>query len=66
MLLLLFSFVYIKLLGNYFLFILFLFNRVGRPDANVPQDIKLSGSHILNEHCIFENFEGITFTYDTD
>ncbi|XP_035212059.1 kinesin-like protein unc-104 isoform X4 [Stegodyphus dumicola] len=32
--------------------------RVGRPDANVPQDIKLSGSHILNEHCIFENFGG--------
>lgn len=33
--------------------------RVGRPDANVPQDIKLTGSHILNEHCLFENFEGI-------
>lgn len=32
--------------------------RVGRPDANVPQDIKLTGSHILNEHCVFENFEG--------
>nr|XP_042903494.1 kinesin-like protein unc-104 isoform X2 [Parasteatoda tepidariorum] len=33
--------------------------RVGRPDANVPQDIKLTGSHILNEHCMFENFGGI-------
>ncbi|GIY37348.1 kinesin-like protein unc-104 [Caerostris extrusa] len=32
--------------------------RVGRPDANVPQDIKLTGSHILNEHCLFENFGG--------
>ncbi|GFT28388.1 kinesin-like protein unc-104, partial [Nephila pilipes] len=32
--------------------------RVGRPDANVPQDIKLTGSHILNEHCMFENFGG--------
>lgn len=32
--------------------------RVGRPDANVAQDIKLSGSQILNEHCWFENHEG--------
>ncbi|KAG1667381.1 Kinesin-like protein unc-104 [Nymphon striatum] len=29
--------------------------RIGRPDANVPQDIQLSGSHILNEHCLIEN-----------
>lgn len=43
-----------------------MFNSVGRPDANVPQDIKLSGSHILNEHCIFENFEGMALTYDFD
>ncbi|XP_067134761.1 kinesin-like protein unc-104 isoform X2 [Centruroides vittatus] len=33
--------------------------RVGRPETNVPQDIKLNGSHIMNEHCIFENQEGI-------
>uniref|UniRef100_T1IJB9 OTU domain-containing protein 3 n=1 Tax=Strigamia maritima TaxID=126957 RepID=T1IJB9_STRMM len=33
--------------------------QVGRPDANVPQDIKLSGCHILNEHCIFDNTDGI-------
>lgn len=36
--------------------------RVGRPDANVPQDIKLSGCYILNEHCIFENREGTAFS----
>lgn len=31
------------------------FTRVGRPDASVPQDIKLTGTQILSEHCIFEN-----------
>lgn len=29
--------------------------RVGRSDAKVPQDIRLSGSKISTEHCIFEN-----------
>lgn len=29
--------------------------RLGTSEANVPQDIQLSGSHILNEHCTFEN-----------
>lgn len=33
--------------------------RVGRPDANVPQDIKLKGSEIQNEHCTFQNHGGI-------
>ncbi|KAK8778191.1 hypothetical protein V5799_020468, partial [Amblyomma americanum] len=37
--------------------------RVGRPDANVAQDIKLSGSQILNEHCWFENHEGAVTLY---
>lgn len=29
--------------------------RVGLSDANVTQDIQLSGSYINEEHCIFEN-----------
>ena len=29
--------------------------RVGRPDAAVPQDILLIGTHILSEHCILSN-----------
>ncbi|XP_075980839.1 kinesin family member unc-104 isoform X7 [Anticarsia gemmatalis] len=33
--------------------------RVGTSEANVPQDIQLSGSHILSEHCIFENTDGV-------
>ncbi|XP_022665709.1 kinesin-like protein unc-104 isoform X3 [Varroa destructor] len=33
--------------------------RVGRPDANVSQDIKLTGTEIQNEHCTFENHEGV-------
>ena len=33
--------------------------RVGSPEANLPQDIQLVGAHILSEHCIFENSEGI-------
>lgn len=33
--------------------------RVGRPDANVAQDIKLNAPQILNEHCWFENHEGV-------
>ncbi|KAK9506627.1 hypothetical protein O3M35_008523 [Rhynocoris fuscipes] len=28
-------------------------------EANVPQDIQLNGSHILGEHCIFENKDGV-------
>lgn len=31
------------------------FTRVGSSDAQVPQDIQLHGSNIINEHCIFEN-----------
>ncbi|XP_015784743.1 kinesin-like protein unc-104 isoform X3 [Tetranychus urticae] len=34
------------------------FTRVGRSDAEIPQDIKLHGSHIGVEHCIFENRHG--------
>lgn len=33
--------------------------RVGSGDANVAQDIQLSGSHILSEHCVFENKDGV-------
>ena len=33
--------------------------RIGSPEANLPQDVQLVGSHILPEHCIFENSEGI-------
>jgi len=33
--------------------------RVGSPEANVPQDIQLVGTHILPEHCVFENSEGV-------
>ncbi|XP_058794339.1 kinesin-like protein unc-104 [Phymastichus coffea] len=34
------------------------FTRVGSAEASVPQDIQLSGPHILSEHCVFENHEG--------
>ncbi|CAB3253143.1 unnamed protein product [Arctia plantaginis] len=33
--------------------------RLGTSEADVPQDIQLSGSHILSEHCIFENTDGV-------
>ncbi|XP_066994575.1 kinesin-like protein unc-104 [Anabrus simplex] len=33
--------------------------RVGSAEANIPQDIQLSGSHILSEHCVFENSDGV-------
>lgn len=33
--------------------------RVGSAEANIPQDIQLSGSHILSEHCLFENHDGV-------
>jgi kinesin family member 1 len=33
--------------------------RLGTAEANLPQDIQLCGSHILKEHCIFENRNGI-------
>ncbi|XP_048520059.1 kinesin-like protein unc-104 isoform X8 [Dendroctonus ponderosae] len=29
--------------------------RIGSEEANSPQDVQLSGSHIKPEHCIFEN-----------
>ncbi|XP_044591204.1 kinesin-like protein unc-104 isoform X12 [Cotesia glomerata] len=35
------------------------YTRVGSAEANIPQDIQLCGPHILSEHCIFENHEGI-------
>lgn len=31
------------------------FIRIGRAEAEIPQDIQLDGSNILKEHCIFEN-----------
>ncbi|XP_034243948.1 kinesin-like protein unc-104 isoform X7 [Thrips palmi] len=33
--------------------------RVGSCDANIPQDIHLSGSFIQSEHCVFENVHGV-------
>ena len=33
--------------------------RLGSADANVSQDIQLNGSHILKQHCLFENREGV-------
>ncbi|XP_055627412.1 kinesin-like protein unc-104 isoform X4 [Toxorhynchites rutilus septentrionalis] len=33
--------------------------RLGTSEANVPQDIQLSGSHILKEHCVFENKDDV-------
>lgn len=33
--------------------------RLGTSEANVPQDIQLSGSYILKEHCTFENRSGV-------
>lgn len=33
--------------------------KVGSPDAPNPQDIQLVGSHILKEHCHFENVKGV-------
>lgn len=38
-----------------FLFLYSGLTRLGTSEANVPQDIQLSGSHILKEHCTFEN-----------
>lgn len=32
--------------------------RVGSAEANIPQDVQLSGNHIKSEHCIFENKDG--------
>lgn len=32
---------------------------MGTSEANLPQDIQLSGSHILKEHCTFENRSGV-------
>lgn len=32
---------------------------MGTSEANVPQDIQLCGSHILKEHCTFENRSGV-------
>lgn len=29
--------------------------RIGSAEANIPQDVQLSGSHIKAEHCVFEN-----------
>ncbi|XP_070491501.1 kinesin-like protein unc-104 isoform X2 [Chironomus tepperi] len=33
--------------------------KLGTSEAEIPQDIQLSGSHILKEHCIFQNDNGI-------
>jgi kinesin family member 1 len=33
--------------------------RLGTAEANIPQDIQLSGPYILKEHCVFENRSGV-------
>lgn len=33
--------------------------RLGTSESNLPQDIQLSGSYILKEHCTFENRNGV-------
>lgn len=33
--------------------------RLGTSESNLPQDIQLCGSHILKEHCTFENRSGV-------
>ena len=33
--------------------------RVGRPGAQITQDIHLSGTHILDEHCIIDSSDGM-------
>jgi kinesin family member 1 len=33
--------------------------KLGTSEAEIPQDIQLSGSHILKEHCVFQNDNGI-------
>ncbi|XP_063876527.1 kinesin-like protein unc-104 isoform X4 [Scylla paramamosain] len=35
------------------------FTKVGTAESNIPQDIQLCGSHIMPEHCQFENQEGV-------
>jgi hypothetical protein len=38
--------------------------RLGRPDcALVQQDIQLTGAHILEQHCLFENNAGQKFRF---
>lgn len=33
--------------------------KLGTSEADVPQDIQLSGSHICKEHCVFQNDNGV-------
>ncbi|KAI8331620.1 hypothetical protein EDC96DRAFT_527066 [Choanephora cucurbitarum] len=33
--------------------------KLGRQDSDVPADIRLSGSNIQDEHCVFENKNGV-------
>ncbi|XP_037088906.1 kinesin-like protein unc-104 [Pollicipes pollicipes] len=40
--------------------------RVGSAEANIPQDIQLIGLHIYNEHCIFENREGVVMLFPNE
>ncbi|XP_017892622.1 kinesin-like protein unc-104 isoform X10 [Ceratina calcarata] len=35
------------------------FTRIGSAEANIPQDIQLCGPHILSEHCVFDNHDGV-------
>lgn len=33
--------------------------KLGTSEADLPQDIQLSGSHICKEHCVFQNDNGV-------
>ncbi|XP_071516816.1 kinesin-like protein unc-104 isoform X8 [Panulirus ornatus] len=39
------------------------FTKVGSAESNIPQDIQLCGSHIMPEHCQFENHEGVVMIH---
>ncbi|XP_050723707.1 kinesin-like protein unc-104 isoform X2 [Eriocheir sinensis] len=39
------------------------FTNVGSAESNIPQDIQLCGSHIMPEHCQFENQEGVVLLH---
>lgn len=47
-----------KLNVHFMWFFIFFFSRVGLHDTDVNNDVQLSGSNILYEHCTFNNQDG--------
>ncbi|KAK3867494.1 hypothetical protein Pcinc_027049 [Petrolisthes cinctipes] len=39
------------------------FTNLGSAESNIPQDIQLCGSHIMPEHCQFENQQGVVMIH---